>query len=39
MNANNNTVKKLEEIFSKYQNDRICVLGTICIGKTTLIKH
>ena len=32
-----NTIKKLEEIFSKHKNDRICVLGTICVGKTTLI--
>lgn len=39
MNTDNNTVKKLEKIFSNHQNDRICVLGTICIGKTTLIKH
>ncbi len=39
METNKNTIEKLEEIFNKHKNDRICVLGTICLGKTTLIKQ
>ena len=33
-----NAVQTLEEIFNKHKEERICVLGTICISKTTLIK-
>lgn len=30
------TIHKLNEIFEKHKNDRICVLGTTCCGKSTL---
>ena len=35
----NQTVDKLKSIFEKHKNERICVLGTMCCGKTTLIKQ
>ena len=33
------TINALAAIFEKHKNDRICVIGTICCGKTTLIKQ
>jgi len=29
----------LTAIFEKHKNERICVIGTICCGKTTLVKR
>jgi shikimate kinase len=29
----------LKAIFEKHKNERICVVGTMCCGKTTLIKQ
>jgi len=39
MQTDINTINELETIFNKHKNERICVLGTICIGKTTLINQ
>ena len=36
--ADQAVVDKLEEIFLKYVDKRILVLGTTCAGKTTLVK-
>ena len=33
------TVNALKAIFEKHINERICVIGTVCCGKTTLIKQ
>ena len=33
------TVNALKIIFEKHQSERICVIGTMCCGKTTLIKQ
>lgn len=33
------TVTVLEEIFERHRSQRICVLGTICCGKTTLLRQ
>ena len=33
------TVQRLINIFDKYNNKRILVLGTTCVGKTTLIEN
>jgi hypothetical protein len=33
------TVNALKAIFEKHINERVCVIGTVCCGKTTLIKH
>lgn len=33
-----NLIEKLEVIFNEYENKRICVIGTTCTGKSTLIK-
>ena len=30
------TINALNAIFEKHKNDRICVLGTTCCGKSTL---
>lgn len=35
----NTIVHKLSEIFNNNRDERICVLGTTCVGKTTLIKE
>jgi GTPase SAR1 family protein len=35
----NETVNTLKTIFEKHKNERICVIGTMCCGKTTLIKR
>lgn len=32
------TINALEAIFEKHKEERICVLGTTCCGKTTLLK-
>ena len=32
-------IEQLLEILKKYQDKRICVLGTTCTGKTTIIKN
>ena len=31
--------KELEELFAQHATDRVCVLGTICCGKTTLLRQ
>ena len=33
------TVNALHAIFERHKKDRICVLGTTCCGKTTLLKQ
>ena len=35
----NETLNALRAIFEKHKNERVCVLGTICVGKSTLINH
>ena len=32
-------INKLKAIFHEHNNERICMVGTVCCGKTTLIKH
>jgi len=34
----NDTMNTLDAIFEKHKNDRICVLSTTCIGKTTMTR-
>lgn len=31
------TLNTLKAIFEKHKNERVCVIGTICVGKTTLL--
>ena len=31
------TLNTLKAIFEKHKNERVCVLGTICVGKTTIL--
>ena len=33
------TIGTLKSILEKHKNERVCVIGTMCCGKTTLIKH
>ena len=33
------TLNALKAIFEKHRHERVCVIGTMCCGKTTLIKH
>ena len=33
------TVNALKAIFVKHKNERICVIGTTCCGKTTLLRQ
>ncbi len=33
------TINTLDAIFERHRNDRICVLGTTCCGKTTLLRQ
>ena len=35
----NETVNMLSAIFKEHKNERICVVGTMCCGKTTLLKQ
>ena len=35
----NETLNTLRAIFEKHKHERVCVLGTICVGKSTLISH
>jgi dephospho-CoA kinase len=35
----NETLSALKAIFEKHRNERICVVGTMCCGKTTLINQ
>jgi len=37
--ATSETIRALSEIFEKHKNERICVIGTMCCGKTTLIQQ
>lgn len=37
--TSNETINTLKAIFEKYKNERVCVIGTICCGKTTLLKQ
>lgn len=34
-----NTIQELENIFNANKDKKICVIGTTCIGKSTLLKH
>ena len=33
------TISALKAIFEKHKDERICVIGTMCSGKTTLVKQ
>ena len=33
------TLNTLKAIFEKHKNERICALGTICVGKSTLLNQ
>ena len=33
------TINTLEAIFEKHKDERVCVLGTTCCGKSTLLKQ
>lgn len=33
------TINTLNAIFEKHKNERVCVIGTVCVGKTTLLEH
>ena len=35
----NETVNTLKAIFEKHKKEKVCVVGTMCCGKTTLIKQ
>jgi hypothetical protein len=37
--TSNGTASALKAIFDKHKNERICVVGTMCCGKTTLFKQ
>jgi len=38
MRKSNETINALVDIFKKHNNERICVIGTMCCGKTTLVR-
>ena len=35
----NETLSTLKVIFEKHKDDRVCVIGTICVGKSTLLNQ
>ena len=35
----NETARALSAIFERHKNERVCVIGTMCCGKTTLIRQ
>jgi len=35
----NETLITLKAIFEKHKDERVCVIGTICVGKTTLFRE
>ena len=37
--AANETINALKAIFEKHKHERVCVIGTMCCGKTTLVKQ
>ena len=37
--AENRTAGALALIFEKHRNERVCIIGTMCCGKTTLVKR
>lgn len=39
MNTNDELLNRLEKILSENKDKRICVIGTTCTGKSTLIKN
>jgi len=39
MKTEQDIIRELRDIFDKYSDKRILVLGTTCAGKTTLLKH
>jgi hypothetical protein len=39
INMTNKTIDALKAIFEKHKRERICVIGTMCCGKTTLVKQ
>lgn len=38
-NIEDNIIKKIEHIFNQNEDKRICVVGTTCSGKTTLVNN
>jgi len=36
--AANEIIKALTAVFEKHKDERICVIGTMCCGKTTLVR-
>jgi energy-coupling factor transporter ATP-binding protein EcfA2 len=39
MRSENNVIERLNYIFEAHKNERVCVVGTACCGKTTLLKQ
>ena len=37
--TSNETLNTLKAIFEKHKTERVCVLGTICAGKSTILKR
>ena len=35
----NETLSALKAIFEKHKNERVCVIGTTCVGKSTLLNQ
>ena len=35
----NETLNTLKAIFEKHRDERVCVIGTICVGKSTLLNQ
>jgi broad-specificity NMP kinase len=33
------TLNTLKAIFEKHKNERVCVIGTVCVGKSTLLNQ
>jgi energy-coupling factor transporter ATP-binding protein EcfA2 len=38
-NTTNETLEQLKAILDNHKNERVCVIGTICCGKTTLLRQ
>jgi adenylate kinase family enzyme len=37
--SKNETINALKAIFEKHKHERVCVIGTMCCGKTSLLKE
>lgn len=35
----NETINTLKAIFEKHKNERVCVIGTVCVGKSTILNQ